>query len=127
MLILAGVTIAQLTGSDSAPVKANEAKQKNDIGAAKDDVYLTASNAQTEAFERIYGEGKQATTNDAVTAGNASTEVGTYVRNKLNEKYGTSGTFKIGLATITAKTDGVISIGTTDFTQTGTISATGGI
>jgi len=126
LLILAGVTIAQLTGSDSAPTKANEAKQKNDIGAAKDDVYLTTSNAQTEAYERVYVEGKQINSDDYVTAGNASTEVGTYVRNKLNQKYGTDGSFKIGLATITASATGDITITTTDFTQPGEISAKGG-
>ena len=43
LLILAGVTISQLTGSDSAPAKANEASQKNAIGEAKDDVQLTYS------------------------------------------------------------------------------------
>ena len=54
LLILAGVTIAQLTGSDSAPAKANEAKQKNDIGAMKDEITITAQNAQMEAYEDVY-------------------------------------------------------------------------
>ena len=41
-----------LTGSDSAPAKANEAKQKNDIGSARDQVYLFASNAQQKHMKQ---------------------------------------------------------------------------
>ena len=68
LLILAGVTIAALTGTDSAPVKANEAKQKNDIGSAQDQVYLIAQTAQTEAYERVYVEGKQVNSDELVSA-----------------------------------------------------------
>ena len=122
-----GVTIAALTGSDSAPAKANEAKQKNDIGAARDQVYLFASNAQTEAYERIYVKGKQATSDADVTAGNASKNVSDYVKTILKNEYPEDGTKKVGLATIVASTDGgTITISTTDFEETGTISETGG-
>ena len=58
LLILAGVTIAMLTGTDSAPVKANEAKQKQDIGAAKDQVMLYAQEFQTIAYDAIYVKGR---------------------------------------------------------------------
>ena len=119
LLILAGVTIAQLTGSDSAPNKANEAKQKNDIGTARDDVSLTATNALTEAYETAYVA-------NGVEAKNASTTVGTLVRTKLNQKYGTDGNFKTGLATITATATGNIEISTTDFVIEGEIAAQGG-
>lgn len=127
LLILAGITIAMLTGSDSAPAKANEAKQKNDIGSARDQVYLFASNAQTEAYERIYVKGKQATSNADVTAGNASTEVSNYVKNLLKTEYPEDGTKKVGLATIVA-TDGgaTITISTTDWKQEGNVENTGG-
>ena len=57
LLILAGVTIAMLTGTDSAPVKANEAKQKQDIGAAKDQVMINAQEYQTMAYDMIYVKG----------------------------------------------------------------------
>ena len=57
LLILAGVTIAMLTGTDSAPVKANEAKQKQDIGAAKDQVMIYSQEYQTLAYDLIYVKG----------------------------------------------------------------------
>ncbi len=119
LLILAGITISSLTGSDSAPAKANEANQKNAIGTARDDVYLTAQNAQMEAYQTAYVE-------NGVSAGEASTTVGTYVRTKLNEKYGTDGNFKTGLATITSTTTGNIEISTTDFVIEGNIADKGG-
>ncbi|MBR3003068.1 MAG: hypothetical protein IKF38_05890 [Clostridia bacterium] len=108
-----------LTGSDSAPAKANEAKQKNDIGAARDDVYLTAQNSQMEAYQTAYVE-------NGISAGEASTTVGNYVRIKLNEKYGTDGNFKTGLATVTATETGNIEISTTDFVIEGNIADKGG-
>ncbi len=114
-----GVTIASLTGSDSAPAKANEASQKNAIGTARDDVYLTAQNAQMEAYQNAYVE-------NGVSAGEASTTVGNYVRRKLNEKYGTDGNFKIGLASITATATGNIEISTIDFVIEGEIADKGG-
>lgn len=122
-----GVTIESLTGSDFAPAKANEAKQKNDIGEAKVDVYLTAQNAQTEAYESVYVEGKKVGTDAAVTAENAATEIGTYVRNKLCEKYPESGATKIGLATIKATAGGEVTISTKDFEVIGEIEVKGGI
>ena len=54
LLILAGITIAMLTGSDSAPAKANEAKQKQDIGAMKDQLYIIAQNAQLDFYNDTY-------------------------------------------------------------------------
>ncbi len=126
LLILAGVTIAMLTGSDSAPAKANEAKQKNDIGAARDQVYLTASNAQTEAYETVYVKGKKTdNSGDNVTAGGAGAEVSNYVKSEIKKEYGTAK--KVGSASIVSSADGeTITISTTDFKDIGTVSATGG-
>lgn len=127
LLILAGVTINALTGSDSAPAKANEAKQKQDIGAAKDQVYLAAQNAQTEAYERVYVNGKKTDgSNEDVTAGGASNQVGAYVRAQVFEEYKASKTKKVGLASIVATEDGNITISTTDFTEYGLIDLSGG-
>ena len=128
LLILAGVTIAALTGSDSAPAKANEASQKNDIGAAKDDVQLTAVNALQEAYETVYVA-------DGVSAGNAKTTVGKNVIKALYDKYG-DGT-QLGNATISILvtgntsdlqeiTGGSISIYTTDFELVGDVVLEGG-
>ena len=127
LLILAGVTIAQLTGSDSAPAKANEAKQKQDIGAARDQVYLFATNAQTEAYESVYVKGKKTDgSNEDVTAGGASNQVGAYVRAQIFEEYKASKNKKVGLASIVATADGNITISTTDFTEYGLIDLSGG-
>lgn len=54
LLILAGITIAMLTGRDSAPAKANEAKQKQDIGSVKDQLYILAQNAQLDFYNDTY-------------------------------------------------------------------------
>ena len=52
LLILAGVTIALITSSESAPKKAVEAKQKQDIGAEKEDLQMKAIGllAKTESL-----------------------------------------------------------------------------
>ena len=120
LLILAGVTIAQLTGSDSAPAKANEAKQKNDIGAAKDEVAIFVQNELTKAYEEQYVNG---------AAGGASGRIGTAVINAVNRKYET--TLQRGLANIKSETNsdgnGEVTIWTTDFKVIGTIDKNGGI
>ena len=54
LLILAGVTIAQITSQDSAPQKAAEAKRANEIGAAKDEATMLASNYVQEYMEKKY-------------------------------------------------------------------------
>ena len=130
LLILAGVTIAMLTGSDSAPAKANEAKQKQDIGAAKDQVYIIVSKAQTEAYEDIYVKGQIPGTSTKVragastAAGTASYEVSQYVKGELDKEYGTTGK-TVSNAKVTTD-DGTITITTTDWTVTGSISPTNG-
>ena len=125
LLILAGVTISQLTGSDSAPAKANEAKQKNDIGAAKDEVAIAVQNAQTYAYERVYVDGKHVETDEAVTKGGASNEVGTYVIKTVKAKYDAKS--KVGLATVVIGADGKVTITTTDWKQEGQIATNGGV
>jgi len=141
LLILAGVTIAMLTGSDSAPQKANEAKQKQDIGTAKDQVYIWAQDAQMTAYENVYVNGKMASgSGDLPTSKSGkNTNIGSYVGTQVGGKSKT----KIGLATIETKaedkkvsldstktseqdkttdTTAEITITTTDFTLTGYIN-----
>ena len=45
LLILAGITIAQITGQDSAPNKAAEARQKNEQGAEFDEIKVAVVGA----------------------------------------------------------------------------------
>ena len=124
LLILSGVTINAISGSESAPAKANEAGQKNDIGAAKDDISLTVVNAKMQGMETAYVE-------NGVSKSEASTTVGQTVINSVLEKNGTN----IGKATINVeqteengvKGNASISIYTTDFVLDGTITLNDGV
>ena len=136
LLILAGVTIAQLTGSDSAPAKANEAEQKNDIGSITDDVALKVQNAHLDAYDEIYVQGK-----NEVSLNGASTKIGQEVIDAVIKSYGGAltrddeGKIKceknIGKATIQieqeAGKDAKITIKTRDDKKKGTISLDGGV
>lgn len=84
LLILAGITIAMLTGSDSAPAKANEAKQKNDIGSVKDQLYIAAQNAQLDYYNDTYVvKGSVAASGES--ADTSKKEVGVKVANALKK------------------------------------------
>ncbi len=129
LLILAGITIAMLTGSDSAPAKANEAKQKNDIGAAKDQVFMTAQNAQLEYYDNTYVKAGATAASGATNLATANTAAGTYVANAIDTAYSTAKT--VGDAEIKTIADAsgdsaTITITTRDYTCTGHIAAAGG-
>ncbi|MBO4293760.1 MAG: hypothetical protein J5881_05185 [Clostridia bacterium] len=122
---MAGITINALTGSDSAPAKANEAKQKNDIGSAKEQLALLVQNAQLDAYDDIYVDN-----NKSVKATAATNTVGQRVINAALAQYGTAQ--QIGDATMQVTQsavgqDAAVTITTRDFTQTGTISIDGGV
>ena len=138
LLILAGITISALTGSDSAPAKANEAKQKNDIGTVKDEIAVIAQNAHLEAYDDIYVKN-----NSVVSSTAANTTVGQRVINAVLKHFGgteratanandtlTATTTK-GLVTITVSqakgANATITLATRDFTETGSISYDGGV
>lgn len=135
LLILAGITIAMLTGSDSAPAKANEAKQKQDIGSAKDQVYMIAQNAQLKYYDDTYVKaGAVASGSTSLTS--AKTAVGKDVADAVYKHVVTDGHNKVGDATIevtaTASTSVAenenynnITITTRDYTVTGHILGNG--
>ena len=54
LLILAGVTIAMLSGNDSTPAKANAAANRDAVAAAKDKVAMTAMDALTDYYNSTY-------------------------------------------------------------------------
>ena len=54
LLILAGITIAMLTGENGILTNATKSKALNELGAAKDLVALTANEAMTDYFEGTY-------------------------------------------------------------------------
>ena len=130
LLILAGITIAMLTGSDSAPAKANEAKQKNDIGAAKDQVFMTAQNAQLEYYDNTYVKAGATTTSGATNLSTANTAAGTYVAGKITAAYPSTGVTvgdaKIVAASASGDDAATITITTRDYTCTGHVAAAGG-
>ena len=124
LLILAGITIAMLTGSESAPAKANEAKQQNDIGSAKDQLAILVQNEQLEAYDDVYVDN-----NGTVTATAATTTIGQRVINAALGQYGTAK--QIGDATmqVTQSAEGedaIVTITTRDVTEKGYIEANGG-
>ena len=127
LLILAGITINALTGSDSAPAKANEAEQKNDIGSAKDQISLTAVNAKTEAYDTVY-----------VGNGVSSTETSDYVGRAVikavveqitsKNQYGKATVEITGFGTLDNITsDAEITITTRDAQEKGTITLEDGV
>ena len=64
LLILAGVSIAMLTGDNGILTKAKEASYSNALGAAKDEVALIATDAVAEYYKQVYVKGNNATTGD---------------------------------------------------------------
>lgn len=54
LLILAGVTIAQITSNESAPQKAVEAKQKNEEGAELDAINIAVISSVSEGNYNLY-------------------------------------------------------------------------
>ncbi|MBP3802134.1 MAG: hypothetical protein J6I85_09010 [Clostridia bacterium] len=54
LLILAGVTIAQITGQDSAPQKAAQARRENELGAAKDAATMLVTEKVKDYYEDKY-------------------------------------------------------------------------
>ncbi len=62
LLILAGVTIAMLTGDNGLLTRATQAGPANDIGNAKDMVALKASEGVTEYYKVTYAASEGETT-----------------------------------------------------------------
>ncbi len=117
LLILAGVTIAMLSGDNSAPQKATEAAQKDAIAGAKDEIAMEVQEALLNYYNNTYVEGDGTKENriQEVVSGAASTAVSNATsRNKqLLPESGVDGN------TITLKTK--------SYTVTGTIEENGGI
>lgn len=63
LLILAGVSIALLAGDNGVLSKSRQAKSDNELGAAKDQVALLATEALTNYYEETYVNSNNATYN----------------------------------------------------------------
>lgn len=75
LLILAGITIAMLTGENGILTNATKSKAINELGAAKDLVGLKANEALTDYFESTYVSSTTAKYSNAQVQSKISTEV----------------------------------------------------
>ncbi|MBO4292852.1 MAG: hypothetical protein J5881_00445 [Clostridia bacterium] len=127
LLIIAGITINAITGSESAPAKANEAEQKNDIGIAKDQISLTAVNTKTEAYETAYvGEGISSTDASNLVGRTVIKAVAEHIQSK--NQYGKATVEITGFGDLNDITnDASITIRTRDLKVTGTILLQDGV
>ena len=92
LLILAGISIAMLTGDNGVLSKARQAKADNELGRAKDIVSLDAYEAIMEYYEETYVESDTAEYS------------GTELQAKIVEKIGAS---VVTPVTLTPTEDGV--------------------
>ncbi len=117
LLILVGVTIAMLSGDNSAPQKATEAAQKDAIAGAKDEIAMEVQEALLNYYNNTYveGDGTKENSIQEVVSGAASTAVGNATsRNKQ-------------LLPDSGVSDNTITLNTKSYTVTGTIDTNGGI
>ena len=103
LLILAGVSIAMLTGDNGILTKAKEASYSNALGAAKDEVALIATDAVAEYYKQVYVKGNNATTGDK--------SLNAYVTDVLDDKRtletdGVTYDYADGQITLTYSADG---------------------
>ena len=110
LLILAGITIAMITGQDSAPEKAAQAKIENDKGAAKDAAALLVTGKIQDYYDGKY-------VNKTVTDGT----ILAYLERELSSSNAvTTGEYKVVVA------DGKITVTKgTETMATGTVSNEG--
>ena len=79
LLILAGVSIAMLTGDNSILKRASESSYTNALGAAKDEVALEATRLVTDYYKEVY-----VNSNNTVSGANATDALNKYVNDRLN-------------------------------------------
>ncbi len=77
LLILAGISIAMLTGQDGLFGRATGAAAESKVGEAKEYVSLTINDLVADYYEKLYSDGDAATKPKDVNAKE-------YVKNKLN-------------------------------------------
>ncbi len=117
LLILAGVTIAMLSGNNSAPQKATEAAQKDAIAGAKDEIAMEVQEALLNYYNNEYVKGN--VTTGASTRGKVVEAAKEAVR-KAKER-------NKQLLESSGVTDYTITLETKSYTVTGTIEENGGI
>ncbi len=119
LLLLAGVTMTMVSGSNSAPEKATEAAQKDAIAGAKDEIAMEVQEAVLNYYNNTYveGDGTKEKSVQEVVSGAASTAVEN--AKKRNSQLLSSSTVDRKNCTIT--------LNTKSYTVTGTIDEKGAI
>ncbi len=119
LLILAGVTIAMLSGDNSAPQKATEAAQKDAIAGAKDEIAMTVQEKLLNYYNNEYVKGN--VTEGASTRSTVANAAYDAVENakKTNSQLLSSSTVD--------KKNYTITLNTKSYTVKGTIEENGGI
>ena len=120
LLILAGVTIAALGGSNGILTNATAAKQADEIGNTKDQINLIANEAISDFYKKTYLNDTSVT----ITATDLQGAVKEYIKAEITSN-------KIGNCTVTvdSPTAGKITVVSSDNKKqaVGTIAADGGV
>ena len=87
LLILAGVSIAMLTGENGILNRASESAEKQALAAAKDEVSLKVNELQTDYYELFYVSGN----NTVQKLGNGATGLQAFLESELAKEYPAAG------------------------------------
>ena len=110
LLILAGVTLAMISGQDGILTKAVSAKKQNELGAAKDEVALKVNTLIADFYEDRY-----------VTGDYDKDVVGKYVIDNFGASMTTSNQVSV------INSEGSLTLSYDGATATGEINATTGV
>ena len=113
LLILAGVSIAMLSGQNGILNRASEAGDKSVVANAKEQIALAINEAMTEHYGNVYVDGGTSSIVSQVNAKLATTVQAINKQNKDLVSYGTQ---------VSDTADGTITISYNNVTYTGTIT-----
>ena len=80
LLILAGVSIAMLTGDNGVLTRASSAKVANKLGEVKDEISLLASETMSDYYAEVFVNPKTNATSEAIESDT------TYIRKTLDDR-----------------------------------------
>ena len=103
LLILAGVTIAALSGDNGILTRASQSKQNDEIGTAKDTINLAANQAIQEYYNKMYVDTAAEGIGGTVTDNNIQATVKNFVIKAVDAADNGSGG-KVGNASVVITT-----------------------
>lgn len=127
LIILAGISIAMISGQDGILNKAGNAAAANQLGAAKDKCNLLATEAVQETYESVYvNQDAASSTINTTIVSKIKTKIGTDNKNEIEKILGKE-TGKTNSASVSISGE-VITLTYSDGTYvTGTIAEDGAI